>query len=288
MKVSLLTDAPKHNLALMKLAAWHKSQGDTVSLNMPLFPADYTYASVLFERNKNRFIADEYGGPAYEGTKLPEHIEKLAPGYFLYERLRRGDVGYSLGYTFRPCYRGCSFCKVPGFDHPDTEHHSIWEFHNPEFDRICLLNNNTFMDPRWRETFEEIWDADLTVIDENGYDLRLIDDEKAAALKKTRFKGDSIGLAWDQMSDEVGIRRGLDIAKKHHLTGHNTNIFILCGYDTTEEQDLYRLQIIGKEYDCRPYIMPFTEEVRRFKRFVDTFMWRKYDRVEDAWKDYKR
>jgi len=28
MKISLLTDAPKHNLALMKLSTWHKHAGD--------------------------------------------------------------------------------------------------------------------------------------------------------------------------------------------------------------------------------------------------------------------
>lgn len=50
MKISLLTDAPKHNLALMKLSAWHKRNDDTVLLNMPIFPADYRYASVLFEK----------------------------------------------------------------------------------------------------------------------------------------------------------------------------------------------------------------------------------------------
>jgi hypothetical protein len=52
--------------------------------------------------------------------------------------------------------------------HPDTEHHSIWEFHDSSRSKICLLNNNTFQDKRWKETFEEIWDANLSVIDENG------------------------------------------------------------------------------------------------------------------------
>ena len=56
MKISLLTDAPKHNLALMKLSAWHKANGDQVMLNAPVFPADYTYASVLFEKNRNLFL----------------------------------------------------------------------------------------------------------------------------------------------------------------------------------------------------------------------------------------
>lgn len=95
MKISLLTDAPKHNLALMKLSAYHKACGDHVLLNMPILTADYRYASVLFEKNKNRFCADEYGGPAFNGGRLNIYLK---PDYDLYP-----DNDFSLGYTFRAC-----------------------------------------------------------------------------------------------------------------------------------------------------------------------------------------
>ena len=275
MKISLLTDAPKHNLALMKISAWHKQQGDTVLLNMPLFPADYTYASVLFEKNRNKFRADEYGGPAYEQKTLSKHIEYCRPDFRLY------SLDYSIGFTFRGCFRNCGFCKVPKTNHPDVDHHSIWDFHDPKFKKICLLNNNTFFDKRWRETFEEIWDADLTVIDENGYDLRLIDREKADALKRTKFKG-QIHYAWDRMEDETTILEGLKIAPRG-------TVYVLIGYNTTEYEDIYRVQkIVDNKHD--PYIMPYnqTAKEKKFKRFIDTFMWRKYKTINDAWLDYDR
>lgn len=294
MKVSLLTDAPKHNLALMKLSAHHKACGDEVSLNLPLWPADKTYASILYEKNLSHFHADVCGGPAYVvarrngsirirdevcGPLLPE-CEAMAPDYGLYP-----GCDYSLGYTFRPCARGCAFCVVGSLRHPDVKHHSIWEFHDSRFKKICLLNNNTFMDPRWRETFEEIWDAKLTVVDENGYDLRLIDDEKAAALKKTRWDG-KIHFAWDRMQDEAAIVRGLECLKKVNLRS-NAHVYVLIGWDTTEAQDLHRCQVL-KDLGFDPYIMPYggTVEGRRFKRFVDSFMWRKYPTMAEAWRDY--
>jgi hypothetical protein len=278
MKIGLLTDAPKHNLALMKLSAYHKSVGDEVSFNLPIFPTDYTYASILFERNRKLFMADEYGGPAI-GGQLPSEIERLKPDYDLMK------TDYSLGYTFRPCWNDCDFCKVPKMDHPDVEHHSIWEFHDSRFNKICLLNNNTFLDSQWRETFEEIWDADLTVIDENGYDLRLLDDEKAAALKRTKFQG-KIHFAWDRMSDEVLILRGLEIVKKHKIW--DCRVYVLTGYNTSEQDDFYRCQkIIDANID--PYIMPYksNKRTRRFKRFIDSFMWRKYPTIIEAWGNYK-
>ena len=273
MKINLLTDAPKHNLALMHLSAWHKQRGDTVTLNMSILPADYTYASILFENNKNLFIANDYGGTAFNDAILPIG-RNLKPDYNLYPHNE-----FSLGYTYRPCFRKCSFCKVPKMKHPDTKHHSIWEFHDPKFEKICLLNNNTFFDKQWKETFEEIWDANLTVIDENGYDLRLIDEEKAHALKKTKFQG-QIHYAWDLMKDEKKILEGLKIAPRG-------TVYVLIGFNTTEEDDLYRCQkIVDLKHD--PYIMPYNQSVKekRFKRFMDTFMWRKYKTIKEAWTNY--
>ena len=281
MEISLLTDAPKHNLALMKISAWHKDNGDSVMLNAPLFPSDYSYASILFEHNYNRiseFNANEYGGAAIEGSKLNKEFESMKPDYDLF------NLNYSLGYTFRPCFNTCAFCKVPKMNHPDSDHHSIWKFHDSKFDTICLLNNNTFQDSQWKETFEEIWDANLKVIDENGYDLRLLNDEKAEALKKTKFTS-KLHFAFDRMQDEPLIIEGLKLLRKYKISG--SRIYVLIGYDTTLEQDIYRCQkIIDQKQD--PYIMPFirTKQNKKFKRFIDTFMWRKYKTIEEAWNNY--
>lgn len=277
MKISLLTDAPKHNLALMKISAYHKACGDKVLLNMPIIPADYRYASVLFEKNKNWFVADEYGGPAFGGGVLPVS-EKIKPDYSLYPY-----NDFSLGYTFKGCYRNCGFCKIPKIE-KDFNHYSIWDFHDSRFKKICLLNNNTFFDPKWKETFEEIWDANLIVIDENGYDLRLLDEEKANALKKTRFDN-KIHFAWDRMRDEKQITNGLELLKKHKI--NNVHIYVLTGFDTTDDENFYRCQkIIDFGFD--PYIMPFNQskEEKRFKRFIDSFIWRKYKTIKEAWANY--
>lgn len=275
MRVNLYTDAPKHNLALMKISAWHKAQGDHVELNMPIMPCDISYASILFDKNKNIFNADYYGGPAFDGYDpiIPEIEEGPGlPDYSLY------PIDYSLGYTFRPCFRKCPFCKVWNMKHPDDNHHSIWEFHDPKFNKICLLNNNTFFDKQWKETFEEIWDANLALID-HGFDLRLIDDEKAAALKKTRF-AKPIHYAWDRIQDEKEILNGLKIAPKG-------TVYVLIGYDTTEAEDIYRVQKIV-ELGHDPYIMPYhqSKTEKRFKRFIDSFMWRKFKTIKEAWSNY--
>lgn len=273
MNINLYTDAPKHNLALMKISAWLKKQGHYVTLNMPIMPCHYSYASILYEKNKYMFNSDEVGGAAFPDVCLPEEIDLMKPDYSLF------PVDYSIGYTFRPCFRKCGFCKVPKMTHPDKEHHSIWEFHNPHFKKICLLNNNTFFDKQWKETFEEIWDANLTVVDENGYDLRLMDEEKADALRRTRFDG-RIHYAWDLMENEHQVLQGLSIAPKG-------TVYVLIGYNTTQAEDIYRVQKIV-ELGHDPYIMPYhqNKQEKRFKRFIDSFMWRKYKTIKQAWGEY--
>lgn len=277
MKISLLTDAPRHNLALMKISAWHKLNGDEVMLNMPIFSSDMRYASLLFDKNKKHFIADVYGGPAFEYSILPGEFENAKPDYSLF------DLDYSVGYTFRPCFNTCSFCKVPKMNHPSITHNSIWDFHDSKLKKICLLNNNTFQDPKWKETFEEIWDADLTVIDENGYDVRLLDDEKANALKKTKFQG-SIHFAFDRIQDEALVLSGLEVLKRHKI---KARFYVLVGYNSNIDQDIYRCQKLI-EHGFDPYIMPYirNKSTKRFKRFIDSFMWRKYKTIKEAWQNY--
>jgi len=281
MKINLLTDAPKHNLALMKISAWHKADGDTVTLDMPLFKADYIYASVLYSRNTKLFIADEYGGPAFDNSCLPGEIERMYPDYSLY------SLDYSLGYTFRPCFNSCGFCKVPKMNHPDARHHSLREFESPEFKKICLLNNNTFQDPQWEETFQEIWDSDLTVIDENGYDIRLLNDEKADALHRTKW-ATPLHFAWDRMVDEPLVVEGLKLISKHHMRSTSNGVYVLVGYDTTPEEDLHRCQIID-DYGLTPYPMPYIKNsyTKRFKRFINLHFYRQYKTLKLAWSNYQ-
>jgi len=271
MKINLRTDATKHNFALMKISSFHKAQGNQVWLNgVGIF--DKTYGSWLYDFSE-KAPCDIEGGPGLDPSIRLNGFDYEKPDYSLY------GLDFSLGYTWAYCPRKCPFCKVPLQNNP-KRHHSIWAFHDSRFRKICLLNNNTFSDPRWKRTFEEIWDVKLTVIDENGYDLRLINEEKADALKRTRFQG-YIHYAWDQMEDEKEIVRGLKLAPRGM-------VYVLIGMNTTREEDIHRCQTIN-DLGHDPYVMPFNriKEEKAFKRFIDSRMYRKYKTITEAWRDYK-
>ncbi|KKN72829.1 hypothetical protein LCGC14_0406840 [marine sediment metagenome] len=275
-KISLLTDAPKHNLALMKISTYEKARGNEVKLNMPLWKADFTYASYIFEGGI-RFQADEIGGIAINPkTVLPKKIEKLKPDYSLF------NLKHSLGYTFRACFRKCPFCKVSLLS-GDKTHHSIWDFYDPKFKTIELLNNNTFFDADWEHTFWEIDQLKLRVID-NGNDLRLLDDHRTWWVKRLRWKTQP-KFAWDRMKDEKKIIEGLKLLQKHKV---NAMVYVLMGYDTNEEQDIYRCEIINSfGLDPFPMLYKPTKQLRKFRRMIYLRYYRKYKTITKAWKDYK-
>ena len=278
-KVNLLTDAPKHNLALMRISAYHKTMGDQVHLNgVGCF--DLTYGSWLYE-NSQKGVCNIEGGPAIDPIIKTDNKFNIKPDYSLY------NLDFSLGLTWSYCPRQCDFCIVPDQKNP-RKHTSIWDFHDSKFDKICILNNNTFSDPQWKETFEEIWDADLTVVDENGYDIRLLDDEKAEAIKKTKF-AHRIHWAWDFISDEKEVLRGLEILKKHGLNRSKDIFYVIIGFNSTEEEDLCRVQKIH-EYGMSVYPMPYIKNAytRAFRDFIRLYYWRKYDSLQEAWDDCKR
>ncbi|KKM82206.1 hypothetical protein LCGC14_1321910 [marine sediment metagenome] len=294
MNINLLTDAPKHNLALMKISTHHKAKGDNVQLNGIVGSFDQTYGSWLFT-DSQKGVCDIEGGPGIDPTIRLNSLDGVIPDYSLY------NLDYSLGYTWAYCPRKCPFCMVPKQNNPEI-HRSIWNFHTFDYDTICLLNNNTFSDPNWKDTFEEIWDADLKVRDENGYDLRLLDDEKTDALHRTKW-ATPLHFAWDFMEDEEKIRRGLGLINKHKMRSTANGVYVLTGFDTTLEEDLHRCQVIDS-YGLTPYPMPYRESLEgkseeekikvgkklkglmKFKQFINLHYYRKYSSIKEAWLDY--
>ena len=111
MKIGLYDiDSKIPNLALMKLSAWHKQQGDQTELFFPLMSKSYDkiYASQVFTKSHPVYRYDEIGG---SGTKnwsivLPDEIEHIYPDYELY------NCNYAMGFTTRGCIRKCPFCIV--------------------------------------------------------------------------------------------------------------------------------------------------------------------------------
>ena len=100
------------NLALMRISAWHKAQGDTVEWFAPLAKYDRIYASKIFTFTPD----DPYlppdtikGGTGYNvASRLPQEVDETPPDYSIYPQF---DAAY--GFLTRGCPNKCPWCVVP-------------------------------------------------------------------------------------------------------------------------------------------------------------------------------
>lgn len=100
------------NYALMKIAAYHKAEVDTVEWWDPAKAYDRVYSSKIFdftEENRDLPPGTIKGGTGYDiESRLPQEIDAMYPDYSIYP-----DCGYAIGYITRGCPGKCPWCYVP-------------------------------------------------------------------------------------------------------------------------------------------------------------------------------
>ncbi len=275
MKIGLFDiDSKYHNLALMKISAWHKSLGEQTEMYNPLMKNTYNrvYVSKMFSKKniEEGYIPEDSitGGSGYSlKTVLPYDMEHFMPDYSLY------NLDYSLGFTTRGCIRNCKFCIVPEKEGKIKEHAEVEEFLNPRSNVVVLLDNNFLALPshieKLQKYIKEGWRMDFN----QGLDLRLINKENADLLAKIKLER-MVRFAWDNIKDESKIIKGLELVIKAGIRPRNITVYILIGFDTTFEEDLYRINILRNIKDDRgsikPYVMNYnnTPESRKYKDFI--------------------
>lgn len=144
------------NLALMKLSAWHKSEGDSVEFADAMFGSyDRVYMSKVFTFTPD--CSDYYpcevvkAGTGYRDytTTLPESIEHMCPDYSLY------GVDEAYGFLTRGCPNHCPWCIVPHKEGSIRPASPIREFIGNKR-RAVLLDNNVLASDFGLEQIEEI------------------------------------------------------------------------------------------------------------------------------------
>lgn len=278
MKIALYdVDSKIPNLALMKISEYYKQQGHTVERFEPLWMDSYdkVFASTVFSFSDKHLLDKdrmEIGGTGWSIEKnLPTEIEAMQPDYTFY------NYPHSIGFTMRGCRFNCKFCVVPkkeGRPKPFNTVKEIWT--NRKSDFIILLDNDFFGNPQWQERIDEIKRHNLKVNFSQGLNIRIITDEECKALASINFrniKNNSrmVHFAWDRFNDEKLIDAGIARVLNVGIKPYQMTFYILIGFDTTEEQDLYRINKL-KQLGCNPFVMPFNRAnyyQKRFARWVN-------------------
>lgn len=270
MRIGLI-DVDGHNypnLALMKLSAWHKQQGDAVKWYEPLFdgfpapPLDRVYMSKVFTFTPDyefTINAKEIikGGTGYfypdGGVPLPEEIEHVFPDYELY-----GIKNTAYGFLTRGCPRGCEFCIVGQKEGRTSKKVAdLKEFWNGQ-KNIVLMDPNILACRQHAELLGQLIKSGAYVNFNQGIDARLLTAENIELLKKIKIK--EIHFAWDNPEDENQIIPKLKMFKE--MTGireREAIVYMLTNFNSSFEEDLHRVYTI-REIGMTPYTMIYEKE----------------------------
>ena len=242
------------NIPLMKLAAWHKQNGDMVEWYEPLFSGhmDRVYMSKVFSFT-----------PDYQYCIDADQVIKGGSGYCI----ETVD-----GIEVYP--RGCNFCHVAAKEGKcSVKVADLSEFWKGQ-KNIVLCDPNVIACRDWKNLLWQLIDSGATVNINQGIDARMLTDEKMELLRK--IKVDSVHFAWDRYEDKEIIVPKLKAFKE--ITGwgkRKMSVYVLTNFNTTIEQDLERIYTL-RDLGYNPYVMIYNKEatkgndtVRLIQRWVN-------------------
>ncbi len=268
----------------MKISAWHKAQGDDVEFINFFLHYDIVYVSKVFGDeyslmdmtciNADKII---YGGTGFaieiENNKevyykdkdkpLQSEIEHIYPDYSLYPELTRNKA---YGFLTRGCCNNCGYCIVSKKEgRCSVKVADLSEWWNGQKE-IVLLDPNILACRDRKQLLQQLIDSKAKVDFTQGLDARFVTPEIAEMLKKIKTK--TYHFAFDFMKNEKQIVKGLktfvDIVKPNE---RNAIVYILTNFDTTFEQDYYRVNVVrdlGLSPDIRIYRKKTAPKLTRY------------------------
>lgn len=281
MRIGLI-DVDSHNypnLALMKISAYHKAQGDTVEWWWGWGQYDRVYMSKVFDDtyspdhpepvNAREIVK---GGTGYGlGNKLPDEIERMYPDYSLYPELT-ADTAF--GFLTRGCPNACPFCIVSEKEgRKSYKVADLAQWWNGQ-KNIVLMDPNLLACREHMELLGQLADSRAWVDVNQGFDARLLTTENIEAIKRIKIK--EIHFAWDLMKNSERIIKGLNLWKRYGKKdkhGSWGTVYVLVNFDTATAENLFRIYKL-RDMGFDPFAMVFDKphapkEILRLQRWCN-------------------
>lgn len=285
-----LVDVDGHNfpnLALMRISAFHKQQGDNVSWWWSDFEYyDIVYMSKIFSNAYSQEKTDPLnvgqvirGGTGYaidtqkqkeiysknKDIPLPKEIEKMFPDYSIYPQ-----YDFAVSMTSRGCPRGCPFCLVGAKEGlKAVKVANVSDFYSGQ-KIIEVLDPNITACKDKHELFNQYLETHAQINFNQGLDIRLLSGEDIEILNKMRLG--TIHFAWDNPKDMLEDKFK-QFAKEFRRNANLGMVYVLVNFNSTMEENLYRIYKL-RDLGYDPFVMIYnkpsaSKEIRKLQRWCN-------------------
>ena len=269
MKIGLI-DVDGHNfpnLALMRISAYHKANGDEVEWWNDLINYDIVYMSKIFSNAYSQDITEPInadrvikGGTGYcihlEGGKevfdksknhsLQTEMERMFPDYSLYPQ-----YDFAVSMTSRGCPRGCSFCHVGAKEgRCSVKVADVSNFWNGQ-KGIRILDPNITACREKRDLMRQYKETGAVLDFTQGLDIRLLNDDDIEDINEMRLR--TLHFAWDNPKEDLE-QKFRNFAKGFRRKSNIGMVYCLTNFNSTMEENLYRIYTL-RDMGYDPYVM---------------------------------
>lgn len=259
MNIGLIdVDGKRHpNLALMKIAAYHKAQGDKVEWADALFGNyDRVYKSKVFTftPDDTRVFNCEVvrGGTGYGiYDPLPEEIDRMQPDYSIYPDI---DSKTAYGFLTRGCPNKCKWCIVPKKEGAIRPYMDVDDIAIDSRTNLILMDNNILASPYGIEQIRKIIERGYRVDFNQALDARLVTDEVAQLLARVKWLR-YIRFGCDTRAQIAQCDRAVELINKY---GYKKDYFFYCILIGDEQECLERINHWKRKgHRYMPYAQPY-------------------------------
>jgi hypothetical protein len=179
------------NIAIGKIARWHKERGDEVEWATVFEHYDVLYMSKIFnwsEDDLRYYDADKVvkGGTGYDiYSKLPEEIDRIQPDYSIYPNVPK-DTAF--GFLTRGCPNRCKWCVVPRKEGVIRPYMDVDEIAIEGRTNLVLMDNNILAAGDYAiEQMEKSINRKYKLDFNQAIDARLVTEENAKVLARVKW-----------------------------------------------------------------------------------------------------
>jgi len=284
-----LIDVDGHNFpnfALMKIANFHRQQGDTVEWVNHLDIYDKVYKSKVFTftpDNTTVVQSDEIvmGGTGYK-MYSDLFCDDTEPDYSLYPQYSN-----ACGFLTRGCIRSCDWCIVPKKEGKIRAYRDIETVLQGRRTAI-LMDNNVLASDHGLRQLEKIIDTGCKIDFNQGLDSRLVTDEIARILSKIKWIR-FIRFSCDTASAVEPLLKAIEKLNRFGVKNYRIFVYLLVKNVSEANERCKILKRLGVNPFAQTYRDPENkiqpaDEQKRFAWYVN----QKAVFNATEWEEYRR